>query len=146
MPSGTAIPPTGHRSSRRARPYASRVARLSPSWYFSVLSAALACGYGVLFTIVGDFRDEYGISETAIGVLIGSGFLTAFVAQILIAPVADRGQARRLIFAGVTANVAGLLLMAFGTSLTPLLVGRLISGLGIGAASERRAAARPGGR
>lgn len=108
--------------------------RLSPSWLFSALSAALAAGYGVLFTIVGDFRDEYGISETSIGVLIGSGFLTAFVAQIFIAPIADRGHARRLIVLGVLANVVGLLLMAFGTSLGPILVGRLVSGVGIGAA------------
>ena len=31
----------------------------------------LAAGYGVLFTIVDDYRDEYGISETAIGIVIG---------------------------------------------------------------------------
>ena len=32
-----------------------RVLRLSPAWLFSALSAALAAGYGVLFTLVGDF-------------------------------------------------------------------------------------------
>jgi len=107
--------------------------RIHPGWVFSALSAALASGYGVLFTIVGDYRDEYGISDTWIGVLIGSGFISAFFAQILIAPLADRGFARRLIIIGVLGNVVGLLMMAFGTSLTPLLVGRLISGVGIGA-------------
>lgn len=107
--------------------------RISPAWVFSALSAALASGYGVLFTIVGDYRDEYGIAETWLGVLIGAGFISAFVAQILVAPLADRGYARRLIVAGVLANVVGLLMMAFGTSLVPLLAGRLVSGLGIGA-------------
>lgn len=106
---------------------------LPASWVFSALSASLAAGYGVLFTLVGDFRDEYGISETNIGMLIGAGFLSAFVAQILIAPWADRGYARLLIITGVVANVAGLLMMGFGESLGPLMFGRVISGVGIGA-------------
>ena len=33
---------------------------LSPIWVFSILSALFGSGYGVLFTIVGDYRDEYG--------------------------------------------------------------------------------------
>ena len=44
---------------------------------FGGLMASLAAGYGVLFTIVDDYRDEYGISETAIGVVIGIGFVAA---------------------------------------------------------------------
>ncbi|MDH3607333.1 MAG: hypothetical protein OER12_10115, partial [Acidimicrobiia bacterium] len=82
--------------------------RLSPTLVFGALSAALSAGYGVLFTVVGDFRDEYGINESAIGAVIGAGFLAAFVSQVFIAPIADRGRARQLIFIGVTANVAGL--------------------------------------
>ncbi|MEZ5167723.1 MAG: MFS transporter [Acidimicrobiales bacterium] len=108
--------------------------RLSPAWVFSALSATLSAGYGVLFTIVGDYRDTYGISASQIGVVIGLGFLSAFVSQILIAPAADRGYARRLIVAGVAAHVAGLLLMGFGETLTPILMGRLLSGIGIGTA------------
>ncbi len=99
------------------------------------LSGALACGYGVLFTVVGDYRDEYGISETEIGILIGAGFLAAFFSQIFVAPIADRGHARTIIIVGVIANFVGLMMMAFGTSLTPLLLGRVISGVGIGSAS-----------
>lgn len=101
---------------------------------FGALSAALSSGYGVLFTVVGDFRDQYGISETAIGGLIGVGFLAAFVAQVFVAPIADRGRARQVVIIGVLANVVGLLLMAFGESLTPLMIGRVVSGLGIGTA------------
>jgi MFS family permease len=110
------------------------MSRISPTWVFSGLSASLAAGYGVLFTVVGDYRDEYGISETSIGMVIGAGFLSAFVSQILIAPLADRGFARRLIVIGVLANVGGLVMMAFGDALTPILTGRIISGVGIGAA------------
>ena len=91
-------------------------------------------GYGVLFTVVGDFRDEYGISETAIGFVIGVGFLAAFVAQVFIAPLGDRGHARRLVVVGALANMIGLFFMGFGESLELILFGRIVSGIGIGTA------------
>jgi MFS family permease len=100
-----------------------------------VLIAALAAGYGVLFTIVDEYRDEYGISETAIGVVIGIGFVAGFLAQILIAPYADRGHARTVVVVGVAVNVVGLVLMALGTTFPMILAGRFISGIGIGAAT-----------
>ena len=115
--------------------YAPTVIRRSrAAWVFSILSASLSMGYGVLFTVVGDFRDEYGISETAIGLVIGTGFLAAFVAQVFIAPLADRGWARELVAIGVLMNVVGLAMMGFGESLGPILFGRIVSGLGIGVA------------
>ena len=40
-----------------------------------------------------------------------------------------------LVLFGVGINVVGLLLMGFSTTLTPILIGRFISGLGIGAVS-----------
>ena len=104
---------------------------------FGGLTAMLAAGYGVLFTIVDDYKTEYGISESAIGLVIGLGFLSGFLSRILIAPFADRGRAKRVVFLGVMVNAAGLLLMAFGTSLAPILLGRFISGLGIGADAAR---------
>ncbi|BAN01394.1 MFS transporter [Ilumatobacter coccineus] len=102
---------------------------------FGGLMATLAAGYGVLFTIVDDYKTEYGISESSIGIVIGLGFLSGFLSQVLIAPYADRGHARTIVLVGVGVNVVGLLLMALGTTLTPILIGRFISGLGIGAAS-----------
>ncbi len=108
--------------------------RPQPIWVFAALSACMAAGYGVVFTIVGDYRDAYGITETEIGFVIGAGFLSAFVAQVLLAPVADRGRARQMVIFGVVVNVVGLLMMAFGTALAPILFGRIVSGVGIGAA------------
>jgi MFS family permease len=102
---------------------------------FGGMMAMLAAGYGVLFTIVDDYKDEYGMSESAIGLVIGIGFFAAFLSQLLIAPLADRGHARAVVIAGVVINIIGLLLMAFGTSLGPILIGRFISGVGIGAAN-----------
>ncbi len=94
----------------------------------------LATGYGVIFTVLDDYRDLYGIGETALGGIVGIGFFSAFVAQILIGPLADRGFARRLMLIGVALNVLGLVAMAFGTTLLTLLIGRFVMGLGIGTA------------
>ncbi len=107
----------------------------SSIWLFGALSACLSAGYGVLFTVVGDFRTEYNVGETAIGLVISIGFLSAFVGQLFIAPIADRGRARQLVILGTVLNVVGLLAMAFAGSFWIVLVGRIISGLGIGAAN-----------
>lgn len=102
---------------------------------FAALSATLSSGYGVLFTVVGDFRSEYGISEAMIGIIIGIGFFAGFLAQVVIAPIGDRGRARQVVAFGVLVNVVGLILMGIGGSVELILIGRFISGIGIGAAA-----------
>ncbi len=106
----------------------------SSVWPFGALMAFLGAGYGVLFTMLDDFRDDYGISESALGAVIAIGFFAGFLAQLLIAPLADRGHARRLVLAGVALNVVGLLVMAWATSFVPLLAGRFVMGIGVGTA------------
>jgi MFS family permease len=101
---------------------------------FGLLMAMLGAGYGVLFTMLDDYRDQYGISESQLGAVIGLGFLSGFLSQILIAPLADRGYARRVVLAGMAINVCGLLVMAFSKSFVPLLAGRLVMGIGVGMA------------
>ena len=103
-------------------------------WSLFAMSAALSSGYGTLFTLVGDYRDDYGISESMIGLIIGVGFLVAFVAQTLLGSFGDRGRAKLMIVGGTVANVIGLVMLGFGTTASVLLIGRIISGLGIGAA------------
>ena len=95
----------------------------------------MGAGYGVLFTMLDDYRDEYGISGTMLGAIIGIGFFAGFFSQILIAPRADRGHARQLVLLGVGLNVVGLVMMAMSTAALPLLIGRLVMGIGIGMAS-----------
>ena len=101
---------------------------------FGLVLALLAMGYGALFSMLDDIRDEYGIGESALGAVIGMGFLAGFVSQIVIAPFADRGYARLLVYGGVALNVVGLLLLAAATAFLPLLFGRFVMGIGIGMA------------
>jgi MFS family permease len=99
-----------------------------------LVGAFLAAGYGVLFTLLDEYRDEYGIGESALGGVIGIGFIAGFVAQVTIAPLADRGHARRLVLVGAALNVVGLLVMAAATSIVPLLAGRFVTGVAAGMA------------
>jgi len=99
-----------------------------------LVGASLAAGYGVLFAMLDDFRDEYGISESELGAVIGVGFFAGFVAQVTLAPLADKGHARRLVLIGMMLNVVGLIMIALGTAIVPLLAGRLVAGIGIGMA------------
>jgi len=99
---------------------------------FGLLTSVMASGYGVMFTVLDDFRSAYGISESRLGLIVGIGFISSFLAQVLLAPIADRGHARRLVVIGLGVNVVGLLWLAFGDSLSLLLLGRFVSGLGLG--------------
>jgi len=101
---------------------------------FGLVLGLLAMGYGALFSMLDDIRDEYGISEGALGAVIGIGFFAGFLSQVLIAPLADRGHARALVLAGIAVNVSGLLLLAASRSFLPMLLGRFVMGVGVGMA------------
>ena len=101
---------------------------------FGLLTALFAAGYGVMFTALDDFRDHYGIGGGQLGMVVAAGFFSSFAAQVLLAPLADRGHARRLVFVGMLFNIAGLIGMAFGTSLVVLLAARFVMGIGAGMA------------
>src|SRR5262245_36288942 len=95
---------------------------------FGLVLALLAMGCGASCAMVDDIRDDYGVSESALGAVIGMGFVAGFIAQVLIAPLADRGHARALVLAGILVNVVGLLMLAASHTFLPLLLGRFVMG------------------
>ena len=101
---------------------------------FGLMTGLFAAGYGVMFTLLDDFRDEYGVSKFALGLVVSSGFFASFAAQVFFAPLADRGHARRLVNVGMVLNIVGLLGMAFGHTVLLLLLGRIVMGIGAGIA------------
>ena len=101
---------------------------------FGVLAGLFAAGYGVMFTLLDDFRDRYGISEATLGAIVAIGFFASFAAQVWFAPLADRGHARRLVYVGMLLNIVGLLVVAFSHAALPIATGRLVMGLGAGMA------------
>ena len=121
---------------RRGGPASPRVT-VRPERLILLLQGALgllAAGYGVMFTMLDDWRGEFGVSETELGLIVAIGFFTSFAAQLGIAPLADRGRARQLMILGCTLNVAGSLVMAAGSSFPVLFLGRIVIGVGAGMA------------
>jgi MFS family permease len=88
--------------------------------------------YGVMFTVLDDFRDEFNIAESKLGIIVGIGFLTGFLSQIFFAPLADKGHSKKLVMTGIVIEIVGTLFMAFGHAFLPLLIGRLLTGFGVG--------------
>ena len=101
---------------------------------FGLLTGLFAAGYGVMFTVLDDFRNEYGIGDAALGGMISVGFFASFAAQVFFAPLADRGHARKLVYIGMVLNVAGLAGMAIGRDVLVLYLARLVMGVGAGVA------------
>ena len=100
---------------------------------FGLLTALFAAGYGVMFTMLDDFRDEFGIGPLR-SARSCHRFFSSFLAQVLLAPLADRGHARRLVYLGMLLNVVGLVGMALGTTFLTLVLARLVMGIGAGMA------------
>ena len=97
-------------------------------------SALGAMSYGVMFTVLDDYRNEYGISESKLGLVVAAGFVAGFLSNVFVAPIADKGFARRLVMLGLVTQILGCLVMAFGSSFLVLILGRFLTGIGGGAA------------
>ena len=87
-----------------------------------------------MFTMLDDFRNNFGIAESALGFIVGVGFFTSFLGQVSIAPLADRGRAKRLILFGLSLEVIGCIGMALGETFMILFISRIIMGFGAGSA------------
>ena len=96
--------------------------------------AVLSASYGAMFTVLKDFRDEYHINESGLGLIVATGFILSFVAQLTLAPLADRGHARTMMTFGVAIAALGTAGMAVGQSLAFLMGSRAIMGVGTGMA------------
>lgn len=88
--------------------------------------------YGTMFTVIDDFRDTYGITETRLGIILGIGFFAGFLAQTFLAPFADKGHAKRMILLGISLLIVGNIAMGLGSAFMPLLLARFIMGIGGG--------------
>ncbi len=91
-----------------------------------------AMSYGTMFTVVDDFRDSYGIPESRLGLILGIGFVAGFLAQVFLAPLADKGHAKKMILAGVAVQLVGNIAMGFGDTFWVLFLARFVMGIGGG--------------
>jgi MFS family permease len=93
------------------------------------MAAASVVGIAAL---LGELRDELKVGDVAAGLLIGLGFVASFVAQVTLAPLADRGHGPRLIRGGVALSCIALVGMAVFDSYAGFVVSRGALGFGVG--------------
>ena len=101
--------------------------------YF-VITGALALGYGSIYTLLADLRDEYGFSEAQLGVIAAAGFFAGFIAQIALARQADSGRAGMMVRGGILLAAASMLACAITNEYWSFVLARACLGLGSGAA------------
>jgi predicted MFS family arabinose efflux permease len=92
----------------------------------------LAAANSVVFALMSDLQDEYGLSTGALGLISGAGFLVGLLVQLLVAPLADRGHAKALLLGGLALAVAGGVVFAAGSTVVVLVLARALSGASVG--------------
>lgn len=95
---------------------------------FGVASAAI----GGIIAVLGELRDEFGFSNTEIGLIVAVGFLASFIAQITLAPLADRGFGRQMAVTGIAMSAVALLAMVFAEGVWLWVLARSALGFGGG--------------
>ena len=100
--------------------------------YYAV-TAVLTMGYGSVFTLLAEFRNEFGFSESGLGLIASAGFFAGFLAQITLAPLADRGHTSVMIRVGVCLAAIGMFGMVIANELWHFIASRIVFGLSTGA-------------
>lgn len=97
-----------------------------------VATALLTSSTSVVFPLLAQLQDAYDLPTWSLGVISGSAFIAGLVAQLLLAPLADRGHVRLLLLGGLGLSVISGVLFATGSTLWQLTLARIIAGVAIG--------------
>lgn len=95
-------------------------------------SLAVATSNSVIFAALSDLQDEYGFSSAGLGLIAGTGFLAGLIVNLFLAPLSDRGHAKRLIMLGMVLGATGSALLGFGESLREFIFARAVLGSSFG--------------
>jgi DHA1 family multidrug resistance protein-like MFS transporter len=100
---------------------------------YYLVTAVLTMGYGSVFTLLAEFRAEFGFGEAELGLIAAAGFLAGFVSQVTLAPLADRGRTPQMIRFGVLLAAVGMAGMVVASNLVGFVLARALFGLSSGA-------------
>lgn len=95
-------------------------------------SLAIATSNSVIFAALGDLQDKYGFGSAGLGLIAGTGFVAGLLVNLFLAPLSDRGHAKRLIMAGMVLGALGSAMLGFGSSLFQFIVARAVIGSSFG--------------
>ncbi len=102
---------------------------------YCLVSGSMSLGYGSIYTLLADLRDRFGFSGTQLGLIVASGFLAGFGAQLFLARYADRGHIALMVRGGIIVAALAMLASAVATQFWAFVLARLLLGLGSGTVS-----------
>jgi DHA1 family multidrug resistance protein-like MFS transporter len=98
-----------------------------------LLTAAMSLGYGSVIALLGEIRDQFGFSDSQVGLIAFAGFMMGFVAQVGLARFADHGHAALMVRGGIALAAVGAGWNIFADELWQWVGSRVLLGLGSGA-------------
>jgi DHA1 family multidrug resistance protein-like MFS transporter len=104
----------------------------SALWLLFIVTALMSIGYGIVFTLLADIRDQFHFTDGAVGLIAFAGFASGFASQMFLSRFADRGRTALMVRTGMGIAAASMLWMVFATDLWQWVGGRLLFGLGTG--------------
>ncbi len=102
------------------------------AWPIYLTNFLLTSALGVVFVFLEDVQVDNGLADWEIGVVAGTGFGAALVAQLLLSPLADRGVSKPLAVLALLAGVIGPIGFAYGQTTLTLATSRGLAGIGLG--------------
>lgn len=97
-----------------------------------LLAAVTMAGVSTVFSLLAELEKRYGLATSHLGLIAGSAFLAALVAQLWLSRYADRGRAGLLLRAGIVSSAVGLLWFAASTEIWQFVAARALLGAGVG--------------
>lgn len=92
----------------------------------------LLSGGALVFTLLADLQNEVGFPDYGLGLIAFSFFAASLVVQVTLARLADSGEARKLLIAGVVLSVTALIWFGLADSMWSLVAARALGGAGAG--------------
>ena len=101
--------------------------------YALYLACALeAMSYGAVYALLVTLQRRYHIPTWGLGAIAGGTFLAQLVAQLTLAPFADRGHSRLMLRGGAAVAAVGIIWFGLADSLWQLVLARVVLGFGSG--------------
>lgn len=97
-----------------------------------LVTATLMVGYGAIFSLLAEIRDQFGFTSTGIGLIGAAAFAAGFCAQLGLSRFADTGYGAAMLKAGLAICILSTAWMAFAETLTEWLLSRGSLGFGAG--------------
>jgi predicted MFS family arabinose efflux permease len=97
-----------------------------------VSTFVLNASTSVIFALISDLQDATGQSTSSLGLIAGTGFVVGLIAGLVVAPLADRGRAKRLLLSGLGLAAIGGIGFAVAETLPMLLASRALVGAAAG--------------